>query len=141
MKNIQISTTINKPKLLVWKAITNHPEMLQWFFNNIPNFKATVGFRTWFVIDAGARSFYHLWEVTEVVNNKFLTVSWTYPDYFKESFNVTFKVTEIKDDTTDFSVFVDGIEKFEHLNIPELTYNSCKEGWRYFSNRLKEYLE
>ena len=140
MKSLVINTRIKKNKICVWNALTNHSEMIQWFFNNIPNFKAEVGFRTWFVVDTGVRTFYHLWEVKEVIKTTSITVAWCYPDYLKESFKVKFELKDKNENTTDFAVLVEGIEKFEHLKIPELTKGSCKDGWLYFLNKLKEYL-
>jgi hypothetical protein len=51
----------------VWNAITDVGEMRGWFFDNIPDFKAEVGFRTQFLVESTDRSLLHLWEVTEVI--------------------------------------------------------------------------
>ncbi|MBL4887182.1 MAG: SRPBCC domain-containing protein, partial [Flavobacteriaceae bacterium] len=39
---------LNAPIGRVWKAITQVDQMHQWFFDNIPSFKAEVGFETQF---------------------------------------------------------------------------------------------
>lgn len=140
MEPVIVSKIINQPIEKVWRAITEHSEMTQWFFDNIPNFKAEKGFRTWFVVASEERTFYHLWEVTEVIQNEILKVEWTYPDYIKEPFLVTFQLNDESENETQIIVSAKGIEKFKDFNIPEFTRESCKGGWEYFTDRLKEYL-
>ena len=41
--------------------------MRQWYFENIPAFKAEVGFETQFEIHNQGRIFPHRWKVTKVV--------------------------------------------------------------------------
>lgn len=141
MKPVVVSKVINQPSEEVWKAITEQPKMVLWFFDNIPDFKTEVGFKTWFVVSTEERSFYHLWEVIEVIPNESIKVAWTYPDYLKESFMVTFNLISKNSSQTEFSVIAEGIDKFSHLEIPEFTRESCEGGWEYFTNKLKEYLE
>ena len=141
MKPVIVDKIINQPVNKVWKAITEHSEMIQWFFDNIPDFKAEVGFKTWFVVASEERTFYHLWKVTEVVPNKIIKVEWTYPDYVKEPFLVTFELSSESENQTEVKVSAEGIEKFYHFDIPEFTRESCEGGWEYFTSRLKEYLE
>lgn len=141
MKPVVVQKIIDASKENVWKAITEHSQMIQWFFDNIPEFKATTGFKTWFVINNEDRSFYHLWEVVDVVENKAIAVEWTYPDYIKTPFLVVFNLEKIADNQTKFTVTAKGIEQFESFNIPEFTRESCIGGWEYFTGRLKEYLE
>ena len=141
MKPVIVTKQINQPKEIVWKAITEHQQMIEWFFDNIPDFKAEVRFKTWFVVKNEDRTFYHLWEVTEVFENQTLKVEWTYPDYVKEPFLVTFDLESLENNQTKFTVTAKGIEQFERFDIPEFTRESCVGGWEYFSTRLKEYLE
>ncbi len=141
MKPVVVNKIINQPVEKIWKAITERSEMIQWFFDNIPDFEAEEGFKTWFVVTSEERSFYHLWEVTDIVPNKVLKVEWTYPDYVKEPFLVTFQLEIESKEQTKMTVLAEGIEKFEHLDIPEFKRESCKGGWEYFTSRLKEYLE
>ena len=141
MGSTTVTKTICQSKEKVWKAISEHSQLHHWFFENIPDFKAEIGFKTWFVVKNEDSSFYHLWEVTEVIKNKTLKVEWTYPDYIKEPFLVTFKLEDLESNKTRLTVIADGIEKFSNLNIPEFTRESCIGGWEYFTTQLKEYLE
>lgn len=141
MKPIVVDINIKTSKERIWNAITNVNEMRYWFFDNIPNFNAEIGFKTWFVVKNEERVFYHLWEVIQVENFKNIKVAWTYPDYVKDSFNVTFYIEELENDFINFKVKAEGIEKFEQFSIPEFTRKSCVEGWTYFTSKLKKYIE
>lgn len=141
MKPVVVQKIIDESKENVWKAITEHSQMIQWFFDNIPDFKTTVGFKTWFVVANEDRSFYHLWEVVEVVEDKSIAVEWTYPDYVKTPFLVVFGLEDLDNNQTKFTVTATGVENFERFDIPEFTRESCIGGWEYFTSRLKEYIE
>lgn len=123
----------------VWSAITKHEEMIQWFFENIPDFKAEVGFKTKFNVDAGERQYMHLWTIEELIPLKKIVYNWTYEnmdgkafihfDLFKQDGQTMLRLTNI------------GLDSFPE-DIPEFTRESCIGGWQYFINqRLKEYLE
>lgn len=141
MKPIIVYKEINCNVNLVWQAVTVRSKMIQWFFDNIPDFKAVVGFKTWFIVKNEDRLFYHLWEVVEVEQYKTIKVEWTYPDYVKDSFLVTFELNALSENKTEFKVIVEGIEKLSHVNVIEFKRESCIGGWEYFSESLKRYLE
>jgi uncharacterized protein YndB with AHSA1/START domain len=122
----------------VWSAITNVEEMTLWFFDNIPSFKAEVGFKTRFLIQSEGRKFTHLWEVTEVIPNHKITYNWKYEEYPGDAF-VTFELFE-EEKQVRLKLTMHVTEDFPD-NIPEFTWDSCIEGWRYFIiERLKIYL-
>lgn len=80
-------------KKTLWKAITDHKHMLNWFFDNIPEFKPEVGFETQFNVNSGERDFLHLWKITEVVPEQKIVYDWRYRDLPGEG-KVTFEVFE-----------------------------------------------
>ena len=51
----------------LWDAITQLNQMTQWFFENIPDFKPEVGFKTSFIVESGNRQFNHLWEPSKEI--------------------------------------------------------------------------
>jgi len=123
----------------VWNAITELEHMQHWFFENIPDFKAEVGFKTSFVVQSGQQDFIHLWEITEVVPLKRIVYKWCYEGYSGESF----VIFELKDmgDVTRLKVSHLGLESFPD-HIPEFTRESCQGGWNYFiKDQLKAYLD
>lgn len=140
MEPVIVTKNIHATPERIWTALTAQPEMIQWFFDNIPDFKAEEGFTTQFVVDAGERQFLHVWTVTEVVPVKKIVCAWRYPDYLDDSFEVAFTLTPLAT-STQFTVTASGIEKFAHINIPEFTRESCIGGWNYFSERLKVFVE
>jgi uncharacterized protein YndB with AHSA1/START domain len=123
----------------VWNSITNLNEMKQWYFNNIPSFKAEIGFKTEFMVQSEERKFTHLWTVTAVKPFKKIVYNWTYKEYAGNSF-VSFELFEEKNGTK-LRVTSKVIEDFPE-NIPEFKTESCKAGWEYFiKQNLKKYLE
>lgn len=128
-----------KNKDEVWKAISDPNEMRQWFFEDMPDHKAEVGFSTKFNVDAGERQFMHLWEITEVVLGEKLVCKWEYEGYDGVAF-VTYELFE-EGEGCKIRVTATGIESFPD-DIPEFRRESCEGGWKYFINqRLKAYLD
>lgn len=123
----------------VWDAITELQSMTHWFFEDIPNFKAEVGFKTRFVVSSGQQDFIHLWEITEVVPLKRIAYNWRYEGYSGESF-VIFELIDMGD-ITRLKVSHLGMESFPD-HIPEFTRESCQGGWNYFiKDQLKAFLD
>lgn len=123
----------------VWSAITDHKEMIQWYFEDIPNFIPEVGFTTWFAVVSQGRTFTHQWEVTEVIPNQRITYNWNYAEYLGDG-DVTFELIK-KDNTTIIRLSMVIKQDFPD-DIPEFKRESCIAGWNYFiKERLKEYLE
>lgn len=135
---VVVEQLFNKPIQVVWKAITQHDQMIQWFFDNIPDFRPEVGFKTQFNVEAPSRNFLHLWEVTEVIPNKKIVTNWKYEGVAGDSF-VTFELFE-QGSRTKLIASTQVVEDFDD-NIPEFKRESCFGGWNYFiKQKLKEYL-
>lgn len=137
---IQIEQEFNANPQQLWKAITDPQEMRHWFFENMPDFKPEVGFKTQFNVEAPSRDFMHLWEVVEVIPNKKLVCKWEYEGLEGQSL-VTYTVTPHDDASSILTVTTDVKEDFDD-DIPEFQRNSCIEGWTFFiKERLKAYLD
>lgn len=138
-KPIVVGQSFDVPAPVLWKAITDHGEMIGWYFDNIPAFEPNIGFKTQFNVVSNGRDFLHMWEVTQVIPGKKIAYSWKYPDYPGEG-EASFEISE-DGDQTHLTVTMVGIETFPQ-DIPEFTRESCRNGWNYFiKNRLKEYLQ
>jgi len=123
----------------VWAAITNLPQMKQWFFENIPAFEPKVGFETVFIVENEGRVFPHLWKITEVEPLRKIKYNWKYNGYAGDS-DVVFELIEDNSQTT-LKLTHNVLESFSS-HIPEFTRESCLEGWNYFIKQsLKAYLE
>ena len=136
---IIIKQTFNRSVKDVWKAISDVKQMRLWFFDNIPDFKAQVGFETRFNIKSGDRNFLHLWKIIEVEPLKKIVYNWKYDGYSGDSF-VVFELVG-QGNKTDLRLTHQVVEDFPR-DIPEFSVESCKAGWTFFINQnLKRYLE
>ena len=131
-QNFEVSTKV------LWNAITEHHQMIQWFFENIPEFEASIGFKTQFLIENEGRKFTHLWKIIEVIPNQKIVYNWMYDEYEGEGL-VFFELTE-DEKGSSLTLTNKWLEEFPQ-NIPEFSRESCFAGWQYFINgRLKNYL-
>ena len=136
---VVVEQEFNRPRADVWNAITKIEEMRNWYFENIPDFKAEVGFCTRFPVDAGDRIFLHLWQVTEVVPQRKVVYNWKYEGHAGDSL-ISFEVSG-DEHSCQLRVTMQVLEDFPE-DIPEFTRESCVGGWTYFINeRLKAYLD
>lgn len=138
MRRITVEELYNAPAEKVWKAITELELMKKWFFENIPDFRAEVGFKTQFTVDTGQREFIHLWEIIEVIPNRKIVYNWQYEKHEGDS-NVEFELFE-KGNGTQIRVTTVILKEFPD-DIPEFKDESCRAGWEYFiKSQLKQFL-
>lgn len=137
---IIIEQTFNVPVTIMWNAITSLKEMQLWYFNNIPEFKAEVGFEVPpFLVASGERNFTHIWKINEAIINKKLTYSWQYKEYSGVSKSI-FELLEYNGKTT-LKVTCIGLHTFPN-DVPEFSRESCLNGWNYFiKERLDSYIK
>lgn len=141
MKPIVVTEIYHQDIKTVWSAITELDQMVLWFFDTIPEFKAEVGFKTTFNIRSGERDFLHVWEITEVVPQRKITYDWKYPEYYDGSSYVVFELFPIDATKTKIQLTATGGENFPQ-DIPEFKRESGVQGWNYFiKERLKAYLK
>jgi len=136
--SIVVEHAFRLPVDTVWKAITEHSRMVRWFFGNLPDFRAEVGFETQFNIHNDGRDFLHLWRVTKVVPLRKITTHWSFEGYQGESL-VTFELSP-GNDRTNLIVTNTVLADFDD-SIPEFRRESCRAGWEYFIQKsLNDYL-
>lgn len=122
----------------LWQALTDPAEMRQWFFEQIPDFKAEVGFHTEFAISHEGRTFTHRWTIREAEPMKKIVYNWNYPEYPGDS-NVYFEI-ESRELGSLLRVSTEVLEDYPD-DIPEFKRESGVAGWEYFINKsLPEYL-
>ncbi len=135
---IIVEQLFNKSVKEVWQAITVLDQMTQWFFKDIPEFKAEVGFKVQFNVKATSRDFLHLWEITEVIPEQKLVYNWKYKDVKGKSY-VTFELFEVRNQTK-LLLSTKIVEDFDDA-IPEFKRESGVAGWNYFiKDSLKGFL-
>lgn len=123
---------------ILWAALTDAAQLRQWFFDNIPEFTAVVGFKTHFDVSTGERTFPHLWEVIAVEPNRLLTHRWEYGGY--DGVCTIDFLLEPNHGKTRLTVTATVLEDFDD-QIPEFKRESCVGGWQYFiQESLAKYL-
>ncbi len=134
-----VTAQIKSPVSEVWKAITQLPLMTQWYFQNISEFSAHVGFETSFTVHNEGRTFTHEWRVVNVALERQISYKWKYLEYPGDSI-VHFNL-EAKGAATLITVKAVVLEDFPD-DVPEFQRESCEGGWTYFiPGRLKSFLE
>ena len=137
---IELDYVLNASPEEVWYALTDHSRMIRWYFDNIPEFKAEVGFETAFMVENPPRKFTHHWVVTEVVPGEKISYEWTFTEWKGKSVS-RFIIEPGSGGTCVLHVIVEVLEDFND-GILEFERNSCIGGWNYFiGERLKGYLE
>ncbi len=133
---VEQSFDVSKENL--WMAITEHDQMVKWFFEDIPEFKPEAGFTTQFNVNAGGRDFLQLWKITEAIDNEKIVYDWRYEGY-PGAGTVTFELFE-EGDGSRLRVTNEGVKSFPQ-EIPEFSPESCESGWNYLlQESLKNYL-
>jgi uncharacterized protein YndB with AHSA1/START domain len=123
----------------VWAAITDRDQMIQWFFTDIPEFRAEKGFITVFDVDAGTRVFRHRWRILQADAPQKITYHWSYEDMEGEGI-VVFELQQAGEGTL-LRLTNTGLDSFPS-DIPEFSRESCVGGWEYFlKGNLKQYLD
>ena len=135
---VEVSVYINEPVSLVWDVMTEIEPIQEWFFDNIPDFKAEVGFETQFAVSSEERTFTHFWKVLEVVPQQKLVVEWKYKEFNGAS--TAAYILEAEDGGTKVTFLAKGLDQFPE-DVPEFAWESCEAGWKYFAERLRLYCE
>ncbi|MBG88747.1 MAG: ATPase [Verrucomicrobiales bacterium] len=126
---VVVEQTFDLPAEKVWKAITELDQMHGWYFKEIPEFRAEVGFETVFDVSCGERVFPHAWKILEVVPNEKIVYTWRFAGYEGDGF-VSFDLAEAEGKTT-LTVTCTTTEDFQ-ADIPEFNREACVGGWNYF---------
>lgn len=121
----------------LWQALTDPAQMRQWYFDNIPDFRPEVGFKTQFMVDAGERQFLHQWQVTEVEPEAKLAYRWTFDGYPGSSQSV-FELSG-DDNHSHLRISIPVQEDFPD-DISEFTRESCLGGWQYMVAQIQNFL-
>lgn len=136
---IVVKQSFHVRKEKVWSALTEVEEMRQWFFPNIPEYRAKVGFETKFIVVSGKHSFPHVWKVLEIIPEQKMVQQWSYEGY-SGLCTVALELEEISSGTT-LTVTATVLQDFPD-DIPEFKRESGVAGWEYFiQQQLKHYLE
>jgi len=128
-ETIVVEQELAAPPDAVWLAVTVPERMRSWYFEQIDDFRAEVGFTTRFDVTSGGRVFRHLWEVTAVVPQERLTYEWRYAG-FPGVGATEWRLAETPAGTRLVLTWTE-IERFPR-EIPEFRPESGRAGWEYF---------
>lgn len=135
-----IERTYKAPVALVWKAISDKDEMKKWYFD-LDAFKPEPGFEFQFAGKGQqGEEYIHVCKVTEAIEQKKLSYSWTYKGYEGYS-EVSFELFAEGPDTTHVKLTHTGLETFP-ANNPDFAKESFAAGWtELIGTLLKNFLE
>lgn len=138
--DIVLEKTYNAPIALVWSAITEEQHMRNWYFDFHNSFQLTVGSHfEWHGGDPKGTQWLHRGEMLEVVPNKKLVHSWTYPGYSGKAI-AYWELTEGDANTTKLNFRFEFAEPFD-ANEPALVCGNFVMGWNELINKsLEDYL-
>ena len=119
-----VEKIINAPINRVWKAITDHSQMQQWYFK-MPAFEAKKGFEFTFEGGSKGQIFTHLCKITEVIENKKLQHTWSYKGNEGMSV-VTWELADVGG-KTKVTLTHTGLETFG--DSPDFARKNFEAGW------------
>ena len=136
---VVVEQIYDAPASVVWQAITNRDQMVQWFFEPISEFDASVGFETGFDIEHEGQIYPHRWKVTEVIPQKKIAYEWRYGGIPGDS-KVSWELSETPNGTK-LTLTHSVVEPFPQDN-PVFSRESGQAGWNYFiCESLKTFLD
>ncbi|MFZ4929323.1 SRPBCC family protein [Chryseobacterium sp. Mn2064] len=136
---IIVQYTINAPANKVWNALTNKSEMKFWYFD-ILDFDLEVGKVFNFYEPGGENKYHHQCEIVEIIPNKKLKHTWSYPDFSDLKTMVTWELV-LENDITLVRLTHEEIENFKDLG-DGFSMENFTGGWNtIIGQSLKEYLE
>jgi len=137
-KPLVIERELEAPIEQVWQAITDVTHMRQWYFPQLENFEARVGFETHFNVHHNGKDYLHQWKVTEVVPREKLGYLWSFRGFPGESL-LTFELAKVGRKTR-LRLTHSGLETFEPENHPELAIGNFRAGWTAITAQLDQFL-
>jgi uncharacterized protein YndB with AHSA1/START domain len=134
-----IERAYHAPADKVWRALTELNQMKCWYFPQLEEFRAEVGFETAFSVSKQGTAYTHLWKVTEVIPRRKISFEWRYAGHSGNTL-VTIELFE-QMGTTWLQLTHRGIESFREDRHTVLTREGFSEGWSHLLGRaLREYL-
>ncbi|WP_160112289.1 SRPBCC domain-containing protein [Aquimarina sp. AU58] len=137
-KPLIIKHEFDAPVALVWRVLTEHNLLKQWYFD-MSEFKAEVGFK--FQFDGKGKTgvnYTHLCEIIEIIPERKLKHTWAYKGYEGQSV-VTFELFQ-NGNKTILKLTHQGLESL--ADCPDFVPENFAEGWTYLmKNALQDFLD
>lgn len=138
--DIVLEKIYNAPIALVWQAITEEKHMREWYFDFKGQFQLETGHTfDWYAGDLKDKQWLHRGEMLEIVRNKKLVHTWTYPGYSGKAI-AYWELSEVDGTTTKLNFRFEFAEPFD-ANEPSLVRGNFVNGWNeIILNSLEQYL-
>lgn len=138
-KPITVQYKINAPLEKAWNALTDKNEMKSWYFD-IRDFVLETGKEFNFYEPGEAKKYHHQCRILEIVPNRKLKHTWSYPEFSDAVTTVTWELQE-EGSGTLVTLTHDNIEGFDGLG-ENFSRKSFTEGWNgIIGQSMKNYLE
>lgn len=127
-ESIKIDRVFNASVSLLWRALTDNEKLKEWYMDFEGKFKPEVGHV--FEFESGppdGKQWLHRAKVLEVIENKKLVHSWSYPGYSGEA-KLTWELFEQGVEETLLKMRFDFIEPFDPTE-DELHRQNFVAGW------------
>lgn len=122
---------------ILWAYLTEIKHMQQWFFAELDDFEAILGFQTAFTFKYEGKIFTHQWDIRALVPNEKLVLGWQYAEYPGDS-TACF---ELKDTGQGCQLLLTATIIAPFPEIKEFSQDSMKAGWTgLVSERLLEHV-
>ncbi|REC50349.1 SRPBCC family protein [Chryseobacterium pennipullorum] len=136
---IIVQHKIDAPIEKIWEALTDKNKMKSWYFD-IEDFEPQVGKVFNFYEPGTEKKYHHRCEILEMIPQKRMKHTWSYPDYSKLKTIVTWELIP-QEEGTLVKLTHEGIENFDRLGS-SFSRESFTEGWNgIIGKSLKDYIE
>lgn len=136
---IIVQYKINASTESIWKALTDREEMKSWYFT-IRDFEPEPGNEFDFYESSEGGKYLHRGRILEIVPNRKLKHTWTYPELSEAVTTVTWELQK-EEDGTLVTLIHENIEGFDGLG-EAFSRASFTEGWNAIIGKgMKEYVE
>lgn len=136
--NIIIQQKVQATAEKVWKALTDKAQMKEWYFD-IPDFSLEPHSEFSFYGEGSEEKYQHHGEILEVIPERKLKHSWSYPSISKDKTILKWELTP-EENATLVTLTHKGIENLHHLG-QDFSHESFEKGWTDFVQALKDFTE
>ena len=135
---VVVEIYIEAPVEELWKAITELPQMHEWFFQELTEFEARTGFATEVSVEHDGETYVHRWLWKEVESPKRMVIDWQYDKYDGQGL-VEWDLAA-KNSGSTITLTNSIVREFPADN-PAFSRQSCESGWQFLMTQLKNHVE
>ena len=135
---VVVEMFIEAPVEELWKAITELPQMHEWFFHELTVFEPRAGFATEFSVEHDGTTYVHQWKLKEVEAPSRMVIDWQYEKHDGQGL-VEWDLAA-KNSGSTITLTNSIVHEFPADN-PAFSRKSCEDGWQYLMERLKHHVE